>query len=64
MSMEERMQVYSSEHIALLNRLAIAPFQVIEFGESKKPPILSRIALKIIGLQGGHASIRFVDLRK
>lgn len=64
MTPQERQQVYQSEHAALLKRLNLGMFHVIDFPHRQKVPVLSMIALKIIARQGGRATVRFTDLNK
>lgn len=61
---QERQIAYEKEHEALLKKHDLGFTQVIDFPFSRRVPILSRIALKIVAIQGGRVAIRYVDLTK
>lgn len=61
---KERQVAYEKAHEALLKKHDLGFTQIIEFPFSRKVPILSRIALKIVAMQGGRFGIRYVDLTK
>lgn len=64
MTPKERQQIYESEHNALLKRLNLGIMYVVDFPYRKTLPVLSSLALYIIGKQGGRASVRYTDLTK
>lgn len=60
----ERQIAYEKEHAAILKKHELGFGHVIDFPFSRRVPILSRIALKIVSIQGGRISTRYVDLKK
>ena len=64
MTPRERQQIYESSHNKLLEDLKIGVAPVIEFPTHKKIPFLSKVALRIVTLQGGRMAQRFIELKK
>lgn len=61
---QERQVAYEKAHTALLKKHDLGFTQIVEFPFRRTVPILSRIALKIVAMQGGRVAIRYVDLTK
>jgi len=59
-----RVQSYLKENNELLRKHKLIARLVIHFGEKKGVPLLSRIALWIVGKQGGKLDIQFGDASK
>jgi hypothetical protein len=61
---ESRVKQYMKENEAFLKRNNIAIRLVMNFPRSSKVPMLSRMALWIIGKQGGILDMEFGDPKK
>jgi len=60
----KRIGNYLKENNELLRKHKLIARLVIHFGEKKRVPLLSRIALWIVGKQGGKLDIQFGDASK
>jgi len=60
----KRIGNYLKENNELLRKHKLIARLVIHFGEKKGVPLLSRIALWIVGKQGGKLDIQFGDASK
>lgn len=57
--MVQRAKKYMADNKKLLDKYGISQQVVISFSKLKKVPFLSKIALKILHIQGGVPDIRF-----
>lgn len=60
----KRVKLYLKENDLLLRRHKLVIRLVINFASRQRTPLLSRIALWIVGKQGGQLDIQFGDIRK
>lgn len=62
LTMQERCQDYDKENAELMRKYELAVIPALFFPRAKRPPFLSRVAVKLIKLQGGTISLQAVDL--
>lgn len=60
-SLDEKIQMYKSDHQDLLEKLGLGLVRLIHFPGRNKVPFLSRMCLKIVQMQGGQIGSQFYE---
>lgn len=63
-NINEKMKSYLAENGKLLEKYKMSMRLVINFPTKKSIPLLSKLAMKVVNLQGGILDIQFIDDKK